>query len=219
MRIIWIIAIALVIGGFAGLYIGYVRHPVTPVANSTASIGSSSPKTAVLSASMRTLLEDRIIWTRMYLIDTASNDGFATADTDRLMKNQEAIGNAMKPYYGDSAGSTATNLLKQDISNMVAFAKAAKAQDSAAENKASTQWTTSSDQTADFLTKQNPNWSTGDIRFALRSYVDVTKQEAVDIFSDKYDASISDYDTLQKQVLQTADALSLGIMQQFPDRF
>lgn len=219
MRIIWVVAIALIIGGFAGLYIGYVRRPATPVANSTASISSSSPKTAVLSASMRTLLEDRILWTRMYLIDSANNDGFATADADRLMKNQEAIGDAMKQYYGDSAGSTATNLLKQDISNMVAFAKAAKTQDKAAENKASTQWTTTADQTADFLTKQNSNWSSSDMRFALRSYIDMTKQEAIDIFSNKYDASITDYDNLQKQTLQTADTLSLGIMQQFPDRF
>src|SRR5881628_415691 len=64
---------------------------------------------------MRKLWEDHVTWTRLVIVDV----GFGTADTQatlqRLLQNQVDIGNAIKPFYGDAAGSQLTALLTTHI--------------------------------------------------------------------------------------------------------
>ena len=49
----------------------------------------------------------------------------------RLLRNQVDIGNAIKPFYGDAAGSRLTALLKEHIVGAVALLAAAKTGDDA----------------------------------------------------------------------------------------
>jgi len=168
---------------------------------------------------MRQLGENQITWTRMYLIDVASANGFADADLNRLMKNAKDIGNVFQPYYGNTTRDTVTKLLKQNISDMVAFAKATKAQDTHAQSAARTDLDNNANQIADFLAKTNSNLTDSDMRFMMQSYLNTTRQEALDIFSNKYQPSVADYDKVHQQMLQIADTLSIGIRQQFPERF
>src|SRR2546425_10180561 len=64
---------------------------------------------------MRKLWEDHVTWTRLVIVDVA----FGTADTQatlqRLLQNQVDIGNAIKPFYGEAAGSQLTALLTSHI--------------------------------------------------------------------------------------------------------
>jgi hypothetical protein len=63
----------------------------------------------------RVLWTDHAVWTRMYIIESLDNSYGASAAATRLLKNQEDIGNAIKPYYGDAAGTQLTALLKTHI--------------------------------------------------------------------------------------------------------
>ena len=54
----------------------------------------------------RVLWTDHAVWTRIYIIESLDNSSGASAAAARLLKNQEDIGNAIKPYYGDAAGTT-----------------------------------------------------------------------------------------------------------------
>jgi hypothetical protein len=46
----------------------------------------------------------------------------------RLLRNQEDIGNAIKPYYGRRAGDRLTALLEEHIAGAVELLKAVKAE-------------------------------------------------------------------------------------------
>lgn len=216
---LWIGIIIVILLGFVGLYIGFLTRPVSRSGQSSSPTNSSSPALIELSTTSSQLLGDRIFWTRMYLIDVMSNNGFADADLSRLMNNQEDIGNVIKPYYGEKASNIVTNFLKKDISDMVTFVDATKVQDTRAQAKANNDWHTNANQTTDFLARENTNFSVTDMHFMVKSYLDMTQQEIKDIVGKKYDASISDFDIMRNNMTQVADALASGIRQQFPERF
>src|SRR5688500_8120003 len=65
---------------------------------------------------MRKLWEDHVTWTRLAIISVAGDLPDLGATVDRLMRNQDDIGNALKPIYGDAAGDRLTALLKEHIS-------------------------------------------------------------------------------------------------------
>src|SRR5262245_60522560 len=68
-----------------------------------------------LRADMRKLWEEHIQWTRNYIISAAASLPDVQPVTDRLMRNQTDIGNAVKPFYGDDAGNQLTGLLRGHI--------------------------------------------------------------------------------------------------------
>src|ERR1043165_2001103 len=80
---------------------------------------------------MRKLWEDHITWTRLYIVSFAAGLPDTDAVAARLLKNQEDIGNAIRPVYGNDAGDKLTQLLKDHINGAVDILKAAKAGDTA----------------------------------------------------------------------------------------
>ena len=53
----------------------------------------------------------------------------------------------------------------------------------------------------------------------MEDHLDLTLQEAVDHLSGNYAASIADYETVHLQILEMADMLSKGIINQFLGMF
>src|SRR5688572_20829054 len=56
-------------------------------------------------AAMNRLWEDHVSWTRLYIVTATANLPEKDATAARLLRNQTDIGNAIKPYYGDAAGT------------------------------------------------------------------------------------------------------------------
>src|SRR5205085_2431753 len=70
---------------------------------------------AQLRQDMRKLWTDHVVWTRDYIVAAVGDQPDAQAAANRLMKNQEDIGNAIAGYYGSAAGQQLTMLLKEHI--------------------------------------------------------------------------------------------------------
>jgi len=172
-----------------------------------------------LHQDMRKLWTDHTVWTRDYIVAAVDDKPDATAAANRLMKNQENIGNAVAAYYGAPAGQQLTSLLKQHIAIAVDLIKAAKAGDQAAQKLANDRWQQNAVDIATFLSKANPNWPDGVLVNMMKMHLATTTDEVVARLKHDWDADVRAYDAVYNHILMMADALSDGIVKQFPEKF
>jgi hypothetical protein len=169
---------------------------------------------------MRKLWEDHITWTRLTIVSFAASQPDLAPTLHRLLQNQQDIGDAVKPYYGDQAGDRLAELLRRHILGSVDILTAAKAGDTAKEQEAIAAWYANADQIAEFLHAANPHhWPLHETRAMMHEHLDLTLKEAADRLKGDFAADIADYDRVHIQILGMADFLSDGIMDQFPARF
>ena len=174
---------------------------------------------AQLHDAMRKLWSDHVVWTRLYIIAAAANDASAPTASARLLRNQEDIGNAIAPYYGSAAGAKLTSLLKQHILIAVDLVSAAKAGDKAKVADADRRWHANANDLATFLSGANPNWPKTTVLAMLNRHLALTTEEATARLQGRWTDDAAAFDNIFSQILMMADALSGGIVKQFPARF
>lgn len=172
-----------------------------------------------LRLGMRKLWEDHITYTRNYIISAVAGLGDADAVAERLLKNQDDIGDAIKPFYGEEAGKKLSSLLRSHILIAAEVVKAAKAGDNDAVGKAQTKWTANADEIAAFLSGANPNWTKATLEDMLHKHLEYTTGECVSRLKMDWPADIQYYDKGHMHMLMFADMLTMGIEKQFPDKF
>lgn len=169
---------------------------------------------------MREVWEDHVTWTRVVIISAAADLPDYQAAVGRLLANQDEIGNAIKPYYGETAGTELTRLLKDHIAVAGELLTAAKNGDTAAVGDAKTRWYANADEIAGFLAKANPeHWPQGEMAKMMRTHLDLTLEEATARLSGDWAGDVVAYDKVVAEILQMADMLTDGIVAQFPERF
>jgi len=168
---------------------------------------------------MRKLWTDHVVWTRDYIIAAAADAQDQKAATDRLMKNQEDIGNAVGGYYGKDAGRKLTTLLKEHIQIAADLVAAAKAGDKDRVKQIDARWQRNGEEIADFLAGANPNWPNGTLRDMMKMHLSTTTDEVTARLNKKWQADVEAFDAVYDHILKMADALSDGIIKQFPERF
>lgn len=177
-------------------------------------------KMSAFQDAMDKLWEDHIIYTRHFIISFAANLPDQPEVTQRLLQNQTDIGNAIKPYYGDAAGTKLTALLKDHILGAVEVLKAAKAGNKAQLDAANAKWHANGEEIAGFLSSANPkNWPAATMKTEMNKHLDLTLKEASDRMSGKFADDIKAFDEVHTHILHLADTLSSGIQSQFPDKF
>jgi hypothetical protein len=171
-------------------------------------------------ADMRKLWEDHVTWTRLYIVSALGGLPDKDATAQRLLDNQTDLGNAIKPFYGDAAGTELTALLRDHILIAVELIDAAKTGDKAAQDDATKRWFANADGIAAFLSGANPeNWPPAEAQKMMHDHLNLTTEEVVAHLSQDWAASIASYDKVHDQILHMADMLSAGIQAQFPDKF
>jgi hypothetical protein len=179
-----------------------------------------SAKQIALHDGMRRLWEDHITWTRLFIVSAAADLPDKQATTERLLRNQQDIGDAIKPFYGRAPGERLSTLLTEHILVAADLVAAATAGDQAAVERQSRIWYRNANQIADFLHKANPrHWARRAMRAMMREHLDLTLAEAVAHLTRDHRADIRAYDRIHRQILGMADMLSEGIVAQFPKRF
>jgi len=176
-------------------------------------------KATQLHQDMRKLWTDHTVWTRDYIVAAVDDRPDAQAAANRLMKNQEDIGNAVAAYYGQAAGQQLTSLLKQHIAIAVDLIKAAKTGDQAAQKVANDKWQQNAVEIATFLSKANPNWPNAVLSDMMKMHLATTTDEVVARLKHDWEGDVRAYDAVYNHILMMADALSDGIVKQFPEKF
>ena len=179
-----------------------------------------SPEALAFHDAMRKLWEDHITWTRLYIVSAASDLPDKDAAAQRLLQNQDDIGNAIKPFYGEEAGNKLSLLLRSHILIAAELLQAAKNGDTAGFESAKTRWYENADEIAAFLNAANPkSWPLDEMKAMMKEHLDLTLAEASARLNGDWNADIAAYENIHTQILDMADMLSAGIIHQFPKKF
>jgi hypothetical protein len=200
---------------------GFLHASASAAMAQTPSHHSSSVTSpaVTLRQDMRKLWTDHVIWTRDYIVAAVGDHPDAQAAAARLLKNQEDIGNAVATYYGKPAGDTLTALLKEHITIAVDLIKFAKAGDKASQQQADAKWHKNGEDIADFLSKANPNWPRATLVDMMNKHLATTTDEVVARLTKNWDADVKAFDVVYEHILAMSDALTDGIVKQFPEKF
>jgi hypothetical protein len=189
------------------------------------SAGKSKPSITtdqhcLLKTTMRRLWSDHGIFTHQFIVSYLAGINDVQAITNRLMKNQQEIGDALKPYYGKDAGQSITNLLKEHINLAAEVVKAAKAEDNKALKDADVRWHKNADEIAAVLAKANPSyWDEQEWKDMFYEHLKLVTNSVTTRLNKQWNEDVEDFDIYYTQILEMADMLSYGILHQFPKKF
>jgi hypothetical protein len=178
---------------------------------------STSP--AQFHDAMRKLWEDHVAYTAFFYTAAIHGGDDAGQIAGRLLRNQDDIGNAVKPFHGEAAGNQFSTLLREHILVVADLVKAAKGGDGAAADRATKRWYVNADAIAVFLSSANPNWSRQVLEDALHGHLAMTTADVVAKLHGDTAAAMAAYDKGHEHMLMVAEVLSAGIVKQFPERF
>jgi hypothetical protein len=172
-----------------------------------------------LRLDMRKLWEDHIVYTRNFIISAIANLEDINAVEHRLLRNQDDIGNAFKPFYGPKVGNKLTKLLREHILLAADVVADAIANNMSKFNKDYKKWKENAVDIANFLSKINRHWSKEDLKKMLYKHLALTTGEASSRLKKHWEADIRFYDENHIHMLMFSDVLTKGIVEQFPEKF
>ena len=210
IRLVIVAALALALAGTA-LILAPQQHDGHEAA------AASKISRADFHDAMRVLWEDHIVWTRMAIISIVDDRPDQSFAVERLLRNQDDIGDAVSPYYGEAAGEALSALLREHIVGAADLLVAAKT--GVGFEAAHEAWYANGDEIGAFLADANPNWDRAEMQTMMADHLDLTLAEAVAHLENDHRADIRSYNRIHRQILHMADMLSDGIIAQFPKRF
>lgn len=179
-----------------------------------------SEKYIELNQAMRKLWSDHMFWTLATVEAFFHNDGALNDDLARLLDNQQDIGTAIVPYYGQEAGDQLTALLTTHINQAVPVLTAARDNNQAALDVAVANWNQNARDIADFLTAANPdNWPQSTTEPALLHHIEQTIDYSVKVLQNDHAGAVDSFEEALHHMLDLADTLSEGVAKQFPEKF
>jgi len=212
------VAVPVLAGGLSA------QTPASPPGNAHAAmtggaLSTDSQSAEALRAAMRKLWEEHIAYTRNYIISGLAGLDDSGKVAERLLRNQDDIGNAIQPFYGDEAGKKLSGLLRDHILIAADIVSAAKAGNNDMVSKGDKKWHGNADDIATFLSGANPNWPKAALTDMLYKHLDFTTAEVVSRLKKDWAADIEAYDKGHDHMIMFADELTNGIVKQFPEKF
>ncbi|MGB3376366.1 MAG: hypothetical protein WBA87_14645 [Microbacterium sp.] len=173
-----------------------------------------------LNAALDVLWADHMQYTYATVDAFFNNEAALQANLDRLLQNQQDLGAAIVPFYGQDAGDQLAELLTTHIQQAVPVLTAAKEGDDDALKKSLDDWYANAKDIADFLSSANPdNWPASATEPMMKMHIDQTTVYAVDLLNGDFTKAITDYDEAFSHMMGMSGTLASGIVAQFPDKF
>jgi len=183
-------------------------------------VHSISQSEVTFENNFRKLWIDHVLWTSNYI--TSATTGGAMDQKQvltRLLKNQEDIGNAIKPIYGEEAGNKLTSLLSEHILIAGKIVDAAKIKNEMLVNELNKEWNRNADDIAAFLNAANPGLKIQDLKELLAMHLKLVSNDLSASLAKDWNARIISIDEGVTHIIIMSDAISEGIVKQFPDKF
>lgn len=203
----------------AGQTIYIPRDDRPPQASLQPMPGGAGETEQALNNRMRLLWEQHVYWTRLVILSMVLGLPDTELVTARLLRNPKDFEAALTPFYGKEIAAEFAKLLTEHLTIAAVLVQAAKAGDSVAAADAEKRWYANADQIAAFLGSINSYWSAEEWRNMLYDHLAMTKTEAVDLLTQNYAGSISMFEMIEQEAMMMADAMTQGLVRQFPQYF
>ncbi|WP_102262516.1 glycosyltransferase [Mesobacillus jeotgali] len=168
----------------------------------------------------RRLWVDHVLWTSNYITSATTAGAEDQKDVlERLLKNQEDIGNSIKPVYGEQAGNKLTDLLKEHIVIAGGIVEAAKSGDQAKLDQLNKEWYRNADDIAAFLSKANSHLKNDELKKLLYAHLELVADDLNASLKKDWQARIVSVDDGVTHIIMMSDAISDAVVKQFPEKF
>lgn len=172
-----------------------------------------------LKMHMRKLWLDHIYWTRLFIVSSLGNLPDASNAAERLIRNQKEIGDLIGAFY-NGQGDKITQLLTRHIMIAAEFVSSFNTVNGIGNKKTSDDirksWYKNADDITTYLYSLNQNWN---LRDHLYKHLSLTEAQLQKRMQKDYAGEIIYADELVNQSRSIADALTDGIIRQFPMAF
>lgn len=178
-----------------------------------------SKKSCELQFAEKRLWIDHVLWTRSFIVSDLAQLEDKADVLQRLLRNQDDIGNSIKPFYGEEAGNQLAKLLREHIElagQVIAAAVGGNVDDF---NKYNELWYKNADQIAAFLSKANPNYSEKVLKDMLYKHLQFVTDQVTARMNKEWKKDIEAFDLGEDHMIMFAQYLADGIIKQFPDQF
>lgn len=163
---------------------------------------------------MRELWEEHNVYMRQHVVSTLGGLADDKAVTRRLVKNQDEIGDAMKPYYGPDAARKLSALLREHVDIGAEVVKAAKAGTREELQTQRTRWESNGKNIASHLGGLNPLWKRKAFEETMQMHMTLTLDSVECRLKKDWDGDIKAFDKGHEHLLKLADILTEGIVRQ-----
>ncbi len=172
-----------------------------------------------LKCDMQRLWLEHGSWTHRYIVSALAGLDDKDKVLARLLRNQQDIGNAIKPYYGEEAGNKYASLLTEHIVLAGKIVDALKSGNQVDAEKINKDWHKNADDIARYLSGLNPNWSYQDLKAIWDRHLELITEQLKARLAKDWEADIVAFDKGQDHLVKYANTLSTGIVKQFPNKF
>jgi hypothetical protein len=158
-------------------------------------------------------------WTRGYIVSLLAGLPDSTRARLRLVEGANDVADGMNSYYRGTTMPELANVMKRNVLLVGRAVAAVRSGDSVAIAAARNNWSAGTDSLMQFLARTNPDWSDSKLSAPLQRYQDQTWRQIAARARNDWSADIAAYDQAYTEARAIADALSAGIVKQFPSRF
>ncbi len=181
-------------------------------------------KVAALKMALRDLYINHIFWVRSLTVATRLREKAAMNEADEYgLKNAQAIGRSIAPFYGQEAGEKFVTLFVGHYSAVKGYMSAAFANNfkgnAALKKTALDKLTKNANEIAVFVSSANPNLPKATVNGLLMTHVQQHIMSADATAKKDWPAEADMWDPMVKVIYTISDALADGIAKQFPDKF
>lgn len=173
-----------------------------------------------LRVEMRNLWADHMEWT-FSTVDAFFHDPDGLeAKLNRLLLNQQEIGAAIVPFFGQEHGGELAALLTVHIEDAVPVLSAAQDGDDEALAEALDEWYANAQDVGDHFAQINPqHWEQPHLRDMWKTHITQTVDYSVALLVGDRNKALNDYQMAYNHMMDMSDLISQGIGSLFPEKF
>lgn len=154
-------------------------------------------------------------WTTMFMTSLFNALPNQDAVQNRLVQTPEDIAAVFAKFYPQSTVNQLTQLLLEHTRLAGEIMAAMKAQDAQRTEQLERQWYQNAERIARFLSNANPDYSYDELLRMLTTHLDLLRQQMAADLNKEFDEGIRVFDENENHLMELADALTGGLMQQF----